>query len=240
MQEVITPETLPDAVDVAAADGGSADLSDSISLSALKEVLGKDFKSADSALKSIKDTYSYVGDVGKVKNVITEAKTRLNTDDQGVLAALNKLMENNTDVQAKEAAPQPQAEGQYLTEAQLNARLEEVAFFSKNEDIADIKDVLAPIKAVHGKDMSWSEFVGTDMAKKVIEPARGYKEVQAKKSVLESNPRLGAATDKLSTAKSLMDEARTADRNGDVYTARTAQTQARSSAVQSVLEAYDL
>lgn len=241
MEEVITQETLTDVVDVATTDGGSADEAGSISLGELSKVLGKEYKDAETALKSVKDTFNYVGDVGKVKNLLNDAKQKLNTDEAGVLNALNKLMEDNTQVtpEVKVAAPaQPSTEGQYLTEAQLNRRLDEVAFFSKNESISEYKDVLAPLKEKFGADMSWSEFVSNnEQAKKVVSTFTGYNEVQSQKSVLESNPRLGVATDKLTEARTLVEQA---EASGNVTQAVNAHNQARESAVAGVLEAYEL
>jgi hypothetical protein len=62
-EEDITLETLPDELELGLADGGEAvsNVSESISLKELKEVLGKDFKDKESALKSVKDTYRFVG-----------------------------------------------------------------------------------------------------------------------------------------------------------------------------------
>jgi hypothetical protein len=235
MEEVTTQETLADGAQLTPADGGGADQADSISLSALKEVLGKDFKSSESALKSIKDTFNYVGDVGKVKQVFTEAKTRLQTDDQGVLEALNKLMPQNEPV-----VPQPQGPTAQDVEAIINQRIDESTFFAENKNLADIKDVLKTLKDTHGKDMSWGSFAATDVAKAIVEPVIGYKEVQAKKSVLESNPRLGVASDKLSEAHKLVQEARVAAASNDVAGSRQALTAARENAVSSVIEAYEM
>lgn len=56
----LTDTTLPDAAHVDAADGAAA-VADTLSLAELNQTLGKDFKDRATALKALKDTFSYVG-----------------------------------------------------------------------------------------------------------------------------------------------------------------------------------
>lgn len=234
MEEVITPNTLPDGGDVAPADGQGADQNGNISLEDLQSVLGKEFRDKETALKSVKDTFNYVGDVGKVKNLFAEAKQRLNTDDNGVLEALQKVMDQQPQ---GEAQPQAPADA-FITREQY----QEDMFFSKNPNLEETRDLLTALKdsADESYAMTWSDFVKTESAKKVIDTFAGYQEVQAKKSVLESNPRLGAASDKLANAQQKLETALSAQRNGDVTTTNRALNEARSDAVLGVIEAYDL
>ncbi len=65
-EDNITPDTLPDAsqLNAAGADGAVGSVSagvDSLSLSELNTLLNKDFKDKDTALKSVKDTFAFVG-----------------------------------------------------------------------------------------------------------------------------------------------------------------------------------
>lgn len=241
MEEVTTPETIASGGDVAPVDGEGADQTGNISLDVLKETLGKEFKDPETALKSIKDTYNYVGDVGKVKNLVAEAKQRLGVqDDAAVIGALEKLMSDEiptTPQEMKTEAP-TQSNENFVSRDQY---LEDM-FFSKNEALSDVRDVLTPLKnaSAETKAMDWQSFIATEQAKKVVDTFVGYKEVQASKSVLESNPRLGTASDKLSQARTLVNEARQAGMTGDVYTQNQALNAAKESAVDSVLEAYDL
>jgi hypothetical protein len=237
MDEVITPETLPDAPHVSAPDGGGADSPGSISLSALKEVLGKDFPDADSALKSVKDTYRYVGSQAQYQEKISKLASALNTDEQGVLSTIDKLMEDISNNAAPEpvapATPAP-VEGQYVTKEDM--------FFMKNENLADLRDVLTPIKnaSEETRAMGWDQFVQSDTAKKILEPINAYREVESKKSVLDASPRLGAATDKVTQAKQMMSEAVKAQQSGDYAGANANEFAARQSAISSVIDAYDL
>jgi hypothetical protein len=241
MEEITTPEALPDAPQLSAADGGGADQPDSIPLAALKDVLGKDFKDADGALKSIQDTYKFVGSQGAYREKIDRLSSALGTDEQGVLSTLENLMtdiNNKADgtVETPAVVPQaPQADGgEYVTKEEM--------FFMKNENIADLRNVLTPIKnsSEETKAMSWDQFVQSETAKQVIEPVLGYREVQSKKSVLDSSPRLGSAVDKSSQASQLVQEAEKAYNSGDPQTGHRAMAQARDNAVSSVIEAFDL
>lgn len=82
-EDNITQTNIPDDVHVASADAGgavgsAADQEFTIKASDLKAVLGKDFKDPESALKSIKDTYSYVGKAGQAEKELNEIRSRAN------------------------------------------------------------------------------------------------------------------------------------------------------------------
>lgn len=236
MEEVITPETLPDGSQLNPADGGGADRTGSISLDQLSEVLGKDFKDVDGALKSIKDTYGYVGSQAQYTEKISALASALGTDESGVLSTIETLMEEiNNGTGAGNNAPQAEVpQGQYVTKEDM--------FFMQNKEISDLRDVLTPLKNANEetRDMPWEQFVQHDLAKKVIEPITGYRAVQNERSVLDSSPRLGSAVDKISQAHQLVEQASQAERSGDVATANRAMSSAREGAVASVIDAYDL
>lgn len=237
MEEVITPETLPDGSQLNPADGGGADRTGSISLDQLSEVLGKDFKDVDGALKSIKDTYGYVGSQAQYNEKIGALASALGTDESGVLSTIETLMEeiNNGNGGGNEApVVVPQDGGQYVTKEDM--------FFMNNKEIADLRDVLTPLKNASDetRDMPWESFVASDTAKKVIDPIIGYREVQSRNSILDSSPRLGSAVDKIGQAGQKVQEAETAMRTGDTQAANRAMNDARQSAVGSVIDAYDL
>src|SRR5438105_10215182 len=70
---VTTDQSLAQGADVTPGDGSGADSQnvESLTLDELNQVLGKNFPSKEAALKSVKDTYSYVGSVGQLKQRIT-------------------------------------------------------------------------------------------------------------------------------------------------------------------------
>lgn len=238
MEEVITPETLSDAPQLSAADGNGADRTGSISLEALSGILGKDFQDVDSALKSVKDTYSYVGSQAKYREEVANLATALGTDEQGVLSTIKNLMDGiNNSAPAPEpaVAAQNNQEG-FVSKEQYQADM----FFSKNENIAEIREELSVLKDNFGADQSWSDFIASERAQKLITPINGYREMEAQKSVLESNPRIGMATDKLSDAQKNLRESQQRAQAGDIAGANQAEYAARSGAVSSVIDAFGL
>ncbi len=191
--------------------------------------------------KSIKDTYNYVGSQAQFNEKVSQLATALNTDEAGVLSTIENLamsMDQNTPPPEEATpAPEPQApEGDYVTREEMD----ENNFFAEHKDLADLRDVLGPLKDVHGDDMTWAEFAQTDAAKKVIEPITGFREIEQQKSALESNSRLGAVSDTMSKARENMAAANDAARSGDRQSAVQAENAARESAVSGVIEAFDL
>ncbi len=99
MNEVnTTPEVLPGAPQLSAsADGGAVDgganQEFTLKASDLKAALGKDFKDPTSALKSIKDTFSYVGKVGQLEAELNTLKSRPGSvaTDQNISEVKNEL-----------------------------------------------------------------------------------------------------------------------------------------------------
>ena len=240
MNEVITPETLPDGSQLNPADGGgAAHDAGSISLADLSKILGKEFPDVETALKSVKDTYSYVGSQAQYREKIGALAETLGTDEEGVLTTIDTLMsELNNGGQGGEGndqTPTPQVnEGQYVTKDDL--------FFMQNKEMNELRDVLTPIKNASDETraMPWEQFVTTDTAKKVIEPITGYREIQNQRTVLEGGTRLGGVTDVLAESERLVQESFNAERQGDVLTASRAMNAARKGAVDSVIEAYGL
>jgi hypothetical protein len=238
MEEVTTPEALTDEVELDSSVGEGAEQSDSITLASLRETLGKDFKDVDGALKSLKDTYSYVGSQAQYREKVGALATALGTDEAGVLATIDNLMQEiNEGEQVQEVTPEStQDRGGFVSKEQY----QEDMFFSKHDDISTIREELSTLKERFGSDQSWDEFVGSERAQKLITPINGYREMEAQKSVLESNPRIGSATDKLSDAQKNLRESQERANAGDVAGSNQAANAAREGAVGSVIEAYGL
>jgi hypothetical protein len=241
MEGVTTPEAIPEEDAAIAPESGSegADLTGSISLDALKETLGKDFKDVDGALKSLKDTYSYVGSQAQYTEKISALAETLGTDEAGVLSTLENLMEGlKPEAAPVDATPdtEPVDNEGFITREQYA----EDTFFAANPDIAEMKDILGPLKEAHGADQSWSDFVASERAQSVITPLKGYREMEAQKSVLDPNSRIGQATDKVTDAQKKQQESRTLAAQGDVTGANRADGEAKEAATASVIEAFGL
>lgn len=167
--DITDPSLTQDTVvtDVGSGDGATAvetGTEPSIPLSKLKETLGKDFSDPETALKSIKDTYSYVGKAGQEK------------------AALEQKLKDTGNFVSKD---------QYETDM----------FYKDNPNLAASRDLIDSVAKAKG--VSVREAVNDPSLKSTLEKVQGYEEVQKSKSVLQSNPRIAASTDKLSKARDL-------------------------------------
>lgn len=171
---------------------------DSLSLSELNTFLGKTFPNKESALKSIKDTFSYTGQVGQLKKQL-------------------ETLSSNT----KAPAPSSDLES---TVRELQAKLEETTFLSERPELKEYLPTLRELQSSTGKSMS--ELAGSEAYKSLFDKALEHDATQKKRSVLESNPRLGSVRDKFQESKDALAK-------GDFESAK-------DSAVGGVLEAYDL
>lgn len=70
-ENYITSDSLSGDAGTTASDGGEA-VKSSVTLDQLNQLLGKEFKDVDTALKSVKDTYGYVGKVGQLEKQVVE------------------------------------------------------------------------------------------------------------------------------------------------------------------------
>lgn len=210
-----TPEAVPGASDVSAPEGGGTEAS--VSLEDISKTLGKDFKDTESALKSIKDTFSYVGSQAQFKTQVNDLAGKLGTDEGGVLKALEALA----------GTAEPKAEAKTETpsgDSVPRSQYEQDRFFDRNQNLEALKDVLVPLKNSQ-PDVSWNDFIKQPHIEQLVEQNKLYSESQSKRSVVESNPKIGAASDK-------MTEARTAQKEGN-------EPAARKSAVGAVIDLLD-
>lgn len=224
-ENLTTPESVPEASDVSAAEGKGAEAS--LTLDQVKDALGKDFKDVDSALKSIKDTYNYVGSQAQFKEQMTALTEKLGTDERGVLSALEALAGS----QKAEVKQAEKPQGDYVSKEQY----ETDNFFAGNKQLEGLKDVLVGLKAGQS-GVSWNEFMQQPHIAQLVEQNQAYSEMQSKKSVVESNPRVGQALDKITQAKSAVQQAQTAYAAGDMGGANQAMLAAKEQAIDSVID----
>lgn len=187
-EELNTLPTVPQAPEFSAGEGKGAEAT--ITLDQFKAALGKDFKDVESALKSVKDTYSYVGSQAQYKQTIGAVSERLGTDEAGVLAALGALVPSRQEPQ-----------GQFISKETY----ETDQFFAQKPELNSLRDVLIPLKQAQGA-VSWKDFLAQPSIASVVEGVTGYNELQSKKSVLQTNPRLGAASSKIDNARQAVSE----------------------------------
>ena len=156
------------------AAGGQNPQEPTFTLSELKTALGKDFKDKDSTLKSLKDTQSYVAQVGTLKSQIEKL--------QGSSAS-------------------PAATGEL---AELKAQLEAIQkdnFFERNTQFKQLRPVVETFAKAHGKPLN--EVVELPEIKELLTKVSGFEQSQKMRTVLESNPRLASSQDKMTRAQNL-------------------------------------
>ncbi len=160
----------------------------------LSEALGKDFKDDETALKAVKDTFSYVGKLGQEKKAL-EAKL-------------------------KSAGTNEQATGEITQKIEtLEKVLGESQFYADNPEYKPYKNIISKFGDKPAEAVKSEEF------KNVYSKVKAYDDSENTKSVLQSNPRLGKVTDK-------MTQAREAIKAGNIQSAE-------ASAVSAVLDAYE-
>lgn len=150
-----------------------------LTLEELNAFTGKHFPTKESALKSIKDTYTAV--VQKATPV----------DTSGFVS---------------------------------KAEFEEATFYAKHPEYESHKEIISALATKNGKTPS--EVVEMDTFKTVFNKVKAADEIEASKSVLHSNPRLGQVTDKMTQARDLLKAGHEVD--------------ARLAATQAVMEAFQI
>ena len=170
----IPPVNLEGTGDGNVAVGGQNPQETMIPLSELNKGLGKDFKDKDTALKSLRDTQSYVAQVGTLKSQLEKLQTQPQT---------------------------PQASGEI---AELKAQLENIQkenFFERNQPLKTIRPTVEAFAKAHGKPLN--EVAEMPEIKELLTKVSGFEQSQKMRTVLESNPRLASMTDKMTKAQEL-------------------------------------
>ena len=120
---------------------------------------------------------------------------------------------------------QPQASNELeSTVKALQVQLEESTFFAERPELKEYATTLREARATSGKSLA--DIASSEAYKSLFEKALAQDAVQKKRAVLDPTNRLG-------TVKNKMSDAREALKSGNV-------DGARSGAVESVLEAYNL
>lgn len=232
-EQTTTEETLAGDQGSPSSDGSSAGNS-SISLEEMSTILGKEFKDKDTALKSVKDTYNYVGKAGELNSSMKKLTTELGMDEDRVLSTLKSMSDNPTPAPTSEGQATPVDPDGFVSKDQYDTDM----FYSQRSELVPYRDVIGALAAKDGKPLA--EVVESDAFKNIYAKVSGFDEIQSKKSVLESNPRLSSASDKLSESKEALSAASKAAQAGDMYAAEASSKLAKRSAVDAVKEAYNM
>lgn len=186
--------TLTDPSKLSGAGGGDNVSEETISLHKLvNKELGTNYADDDAALQGLKQTKDYVGRVGQVMPFFDKAK------EKGI--ATSKLFEamdqivNGTPVTATPASADTD---KFATKEQV-LKLQADIFYRDNPQVAPYRQAIDDYALATGKTQS--EVVASDTFKTLLENAKGFDEAQKAKSVLQTNSRLGVASDKLTKAQ---------------------------------------
>jgi len=164
----------------------------------LGNALGKDFADDESALKAVKDTFAYVGKVGKFSKHIDALVAKTGGDDNA-----QKYMEQLLETADQRSEAPRVDESQFISREQY----EQDKFFAKNSELEEYKDILVPLAKATGKPLS--EMVDDPAFKSLYEKAKAGDTYEKSRTVLSSNPRLGAASDQLTQARELQQSGNT-------------------------------
>ena len=156
----------------------------------LKDVIGKEYADEKTALDAIKETFSYVGDVGGlVKEVMTEKG--LNRT-QAVDFIKTKLSQEPAKID----------ESRFVSRDEFS----QATFFADNPQYRDYKDIVQTFKKAN-PSLSLDEVVKLPSFKQWHDSALEASKKQ--KSILHTNPKIQVAEDKLTEAKEGMKKGNT-------------------------------
>ncbi len=170
------PENNPDDSQPVADGSATADnsnVSNSAVLEAINSATNRSYKSEEEALKGIQETVSYVGKVGKYKNII-EAIEAANGGEAGAIEALKKVSNNTT--------AQPNSNNDDIR-SELEA-LREENFFIANSELASQKEL---IKRLRKPGQSLNDVISEN--KDILDQLKTSVEGQQSKSIIHSNSR---------------------------------------------------
>lgn len=219
--ENLNPEvSLPGGDDITPADGTGSE-SEVVELKdIMKSALGKEFPDNETALKSMKDTFSFVGKAGWYKKAVEAVAQAKGLDEKG---AVKYIMENLSQEQPSVVPTSNEAPTIDPNKFVSREEYDREMYFGKNPDLEPYKGLIGDLQKATGKTIP--EIIEMDSFKNVYSKAKAHDESEKNKSVLMSNPRLGQVQDKLT-------QAREAVKSGDMNTAR-------ANAVGAVLDAYE-
>lgn len=159
-------------------DGSSAeDLSNDSNaqvLNAINSATNRSYKTTEEALKGIQETVSYVGKVGKYKNII-EAIEAANGGEAGAIEALKKV--SNTEQQTDLSNSNDDIR------SELN-KLKEDNFFMANSELAAQRELIMRLKK---PGQSLEDVVSQN--KDIIDQIKAGAEIQGSMSIIHSNSR---------------------------------------------------
>ncbi len=178
----------------------------------LSTTLGKEFKDDDTALKAVKDTFSYVSGASKAKKALEAVMQSKSMTEEQAIAFIEQSatkQENQVDT------------SKYVSREDF----ERANFYNERVELKPYQSLIETFaKANPGK--SRDEILAIPEIKTVLDKVKSHDTTERQKSVLHSNPRIGMSTDKLTKAR---EELSKGDAKG-----------AGDSAVGAVIDAFEI
>lgn len=173
------------------AGGGESDFSNLPLKDAIGKALGKEFPDANTAIKAVKDTFSYVSDASKANKAIEAVMASQGVDRDKAL----ELISSNLGVKKEQQGQQQVDTSKFVPREEF----EENNFYNEHSDLKPYKGLIETfVKANPGKTrteiLEIPEF--KDSFGKIKEQDAGKQ-----KSILHSNPRVGKGADKITQAQ---------------------------------------
>jgi hypothetical protein len=193
-EELTSSNTFPDGGDVAPAGGGETDSSDVSVRGVISQLTGKDFRNDDTAAKYVKDNLEFVGKARNYQPIINKLEKQFGSPDEAVRSLERLLNVNGDTTVAPQPAPTPDP-SQFVSRAEFDR----VNFYAKNPALEAHREIIDSYARANGLPLETA--VNAPALKGLIERASAYEAVEKSKSVLQSNPRLGQVTDKMTSAR---------------------------------------
>jgi len=186
--------TVPDASQLSAAVGGDNGSAETLEIrDYVNRLWGTNYADNDAAEKGLVETKAYVGKVGQVLPFFDKAK------EKGIpTSKIFEAMDNVVNGAAQPSPIQISETDKFATKEQV-AKLQADIFYRDNPAVAPYRQAIDEFASATGKTQA--EVITMEAFKNLIEGAKGFDEVQKAKSVLQTNPRLGVATDTLTKAQ---------------------------------------
>lgn len=213
-------DTDPDEQDVGSSEGGdkgspnqSSD-DETLTLSELENELGREFPDKEAAMKSLKDTYGYVGDLGSKVAQYEERYGGL--DSQG-----------DSESSSDDTSASSTEDSDVMTKTEYKRE----KWFDDNPQYKEHREVIESLSETH--DVEPQEVVEMEGVKSLFQ---GQSDQNDQESVAMSNNRVGQSSDTLDEANQAMQEANDAVAQGDSNTAARKRQEAKQKAVKSVAD----
>lgn len=169
---------------VADSSGGETTLS----LRKIEEATGRKFATLDDALKSLKETYSYVGKAGQAEKALKKVLAAFQAKDISELEAkVGKTTQTSSQTPSEDSA--------------LKFKIEKLAFLVEHPEAKDHLEFLTKLAKADG--VSLEEAYKSNVFQEFLKAKNIADKVTKENNTLQNNKRLGVSSDKI---KRLIDE----------------------------------